>query len=83
MLVFSRVTYITLSFLLFSESFFIISAFYRSHTMCRNFVPSMNCPKENKPVCATNSRTFTSRCTFCKAYKESNGKIKFKHYGKC
>ncbi|XP_076411308.1 uncharacterized protein LOC121823988 isoform X1 [Peromyscus maniculatus bairdii] len=69
MLVFSRVTYITLSFLLFSESFFIISAFFRTHSMCRNFVPYMTCPKENNPVCGSNGHTYTGRCMFCKAYK--------------
>uniref|UniRef100_A0A8C8TJX3 Predicted gene 10267 n=1 Tax=Peromyscus maniculatus bairdii TaxID=230844 RepID=A0A8C8TJX3_PERMB len=83
MLVFSRVIYIILSLLLYSESTFIGPALYRRPTMCGMYSPLGICTREYYPVCGTNDRTYFNKCAFCIAYRESNGKIKFKHYGKC
>ncbi|XP_059102382.1 ovomucoid-like [Peromyscus eremicus] len=83
MLVFSRFTYITLSFLLFSECFPIISAFTRSETICGMSSPSQFCPNDYLPVCGTDGNTYFNKCIFCNAYSRSSGVIKFKHYGKC
>ncbi|XP_059101980.1 trypsin inhibitor ClTI-1-like [Peromyscus eremicus] len=83
MLVFSRVMYITLSFLLFSESFFIISAFTWSHLLCRKYNIGDPCPRTLRPVCSSTGRTYPSKCIFCKAFKASNGRIKFKRNGIC
>ncbi|XP_010625390.1 serine protease inhibitor Kazal-type 12-like [Fukomys damarensis] len=42
-----------------------------------------SCPKIHKPVCGTNGQTYPSPCEFCKAAQERNGKLGFKHEGKC
>ncbi|XP_057342785.1 serine protease inhibitor Kazal-type 12-like [Manis pentadactyla] len=41
------------------------------------------CPKIHKAVCGTDEQTYHNRCEFCKAAKERNGKLGFKHNGKC
>ncbi|CAH7015926.1 ovomucoid [Phodopus roborovskii] len=83
MLFFSRVMYITLLFLLYSESAFIRSLFYRKRTLCSSYSPKGYCTREYYPVCGNNGKTYGNKCTFCVAHRNSGGSIKFSHYGKC
>ncbi|KAM7320250.1 hypothetical protein ACRRTK_020693 [Alexandromys fortis] len=84
MLVFSgvQVMYITLSFLLCSESSLIKLAAYRP-AACRMYSPLGICTREYFPVCGTNGRTYANKCIFCIAYKKTSGSINLAHYGKC
>ncbi|XP_052011261.1 ovomucoid-like [Apodemus sylvaticus] len=85
MLIFSRVQviYITLSFLLCSESYVIRRAFYKHIVMCRAYSPRGYCTREYFPVCATNGRTYFNKCTFCLAYRENGGSFTMSHFGTC
>ncbi|XP_066129010.1 serine protease inhibitor Kazal-type 1-like isoform X2 [Saccopteryx bilineata] len=51
-------------------------------TLC-NKNPTFGCPKNHRPVCASNGVTYSNLCTFCKANRKSYGKITFKHNGSC
>ncbi|KAM8765189.1 ovomucoid-like isoform 1-T2 [Rhynchonycteris naso] len=51
-------------------------------TAC-NKNPTFGCPKNHRPVCASNGVTYSNLCTFCKANRKSYGKITFKHNGSC
>ncbi|XP_028632955.1 ovomucoid-like [Grammomys surdaster] len=85
MFIFSRVQviYITLSFLLCSETHLIRSAIYKHRVMCRGHSPIRFCPKRYFPVCATNGRTYFNKCVFCLAYRENGGSFIISHFGKC
>ncbi|XP_049987146.1 trypsin inhibitor ClTI-1-like [Alexandromys fortis] len=84
MLVFSgvQVMYITLSFLLCSESSIIKRSFY-IHRLCDTFQPFGYCSKEYLPVCATNRRTYGNICLFCIAYKRHRGAIMVTRFEAC
>ncbi|XP_066133417.1 ovomucoid-like isoform X1 [Saccopteryx bilineata] len=45
--------------------------------------PTFGCPKNHRPVCASNGVTYTNLCTFCKANRKSHGKITFQCNGSC
>ncbi|XP_012968126.2 ovomucoid-like [Mesocricetus auratus] len=66
MLVFSRVMYITLLFLLYS--------------VCSMYNRLGICSREYFPVCGTNRRTYINKCFFCIAYRESRGLVDLAHY---
>ncbi|XP_005069108.1 ovomucoid-like [Mesocricetus auratus] len=83
MLAFSRVIYITLLFLLYSDCAFIRSIFSRKPNMCSKYDSKGYCTKEYYPVCASDGETYGNRCTFCIAHRKSGGSITFIRNGEC
>ncbi|XP_029797535.1 ovomucoid-like isoform X2 [Suricata suricatta] len=45
--------------------------------------PAPMCLRNYDPVCATNGKTYSNKCVFCIARKETGNKIHLAHYGKC
>ncbi|KAM7320251.1 hypothetical protein ACRRTK_020694 [Alexandromys fortis] len=84
MLVFSgvQVMYITLSFLLCSESALIRRGIYRE-IQCTKYTPVEKCDGQYYPVCGSTGSTYANMCIYCLAFKASRGSIDVAHYGKC
>nr|XP_048275607.1 ovomucoid-like [Myodes glareolus] len=84
MLVFSgvQVMYITLSFLLCSESALIRKGIYRK-IQCAKYYRLIACPREYSPVCGSDDNTYANICIYCIAFKYSRGYIDLAHYGEC
>ncbi|XP_043844768.1 serine protease inhibitor Kazal-type 9-like [Dromiciops gliroides] len=41
------------------------------------------CTADYNPICGSDGKTYSNECFFCSAVKQSDGKIKFSHKGKC
>ncbi|XP_045685516.1 ovomucoid-like [Phyllostomus hastatus] len=75
---------IALAMPLCSESFLTKPAIFRYLMACSLYSRSLEmCTKDYFPVCATNGRTYSNKCTFCLALKENGGKLNLVHYGEC
>ncbi|XP_066133418.1 ovomucoid-like isoform X2 [Saccopteryx bilineata] len=49
---------------------------------CNNY-SIYGCPKNYKPVCASNGVTYGNFCKFCRRLRKSDIEITFKHNGPC
>ncbi|XP_043836929.1 serine protease inhibitor Kazal-type 9-like [Dromiciops gliroides] len=41
------------------------------------------CVQIYDPICGSDGKTYSNKCFFCFAVKQSNDKIKFSHFGNC
>nr|XP_048275360.1 ovomucoid-like [Myodes glareolus] len=78
-----QVMYITLSFLLCSESSFKRSAKKEQRHVCDYYRESMNCSGYKTPICGTDGITYPDICIFCRISKETNGFINMAHFDNC
>ncbi|NXN11231.1 IOVO protein, partial [Indicator maculatus] len=45
--------------------------------------PKPACVVEYRPVCGSDSKTYSNKCEFCNAVMDSNGTLTLSHFGKC
>ncbi|XP_054024393.1 ovomucoid [Dryobates pubescens] len=45
--------------------------------------PKPACVVEYRPVCGSDSKTYSNKCEFCNAAVDSNGTLSISHFGKC
>ncbi|XP_004460741.1 serine protease inhibitor Kazal-type 9-like [Dasypus novemcinctus] len=41
------------------------------------------CMAVYRPICGSDSKTYSNECFFCIAVRKSNGRLKFAHFGRC
>ncbi|NXE17707.1 IOVO protein, partial [Ardeotis kori] len=65
-----------------TNDFFFFLIFFFLQVDCSDY-PKPVCSLEYMPLCGSDSKTYSNKCTFCNAVVDSNGTLALSHFGKC
>ncbi|XP_070789913.1 ovomucoid-like [Pituophis catenifer annectens] len=75
-------SFLLLALLLFSLYSDIAAQRLNLNVYCRGY-PRRLCPRDYRPHCGTDGRTYTNKCHFCNAYIRSGRRLRLRRFGRC